>query len=181
MNDDEFLTIAELEVSPLFRNLPTAAVVDVALGMEPPETILSRYGLTGSQIKSLLAFQPFQTQVDRCRAELQSSGVMFRTKNALLAELMQEDIYRTASNKNTPLVQKLEAYRTFARFGALDPGNNPQANQSSGNGGIVLNINFGQTAPSQTITIDAEPVVEKQHNVPRLPGSDFDDLFGKEF
>lgn len=167
----------------LYKNLPSTAVVDVALGMEPAEKILARYDLTPSQIASILAFPPFQTQVERCRAELESSGVVFKTKNALLADMMQEDIYRTASNKATPLAQKLEAYRTFARFGGLDPSLNGSKDTVQTNGsGIVLNINFGQTAPSalpKTVTIDAEP----QH-VPQLrtlPSGDFADLFDMEF
>lgn len=142
------------EMQSLYKTVTTACYVDVAFGIEKPENVLRRYGFNDDDIRFLLNSDQFRVQVDRCRAELTSSGMMFKAKNAMLADSLMQSIYRQASDPQTPLAMKLEAYRTFAKFGGLEP--QPSA-QKGAIGGVSISINLsaGTGTQPQTITVTA--------------------------
>lgn len=147
------------ELESLYARVNASCYTDIAFGFEQPEKVLRRYGFSQDDIQFLLASPAFQQQVDKCRSELTSSGMMFRAKNAMIADSLMQAIYQQASHPNTPLAMKLEAYRTFAKFGNLEPV--PAAANAKSAGGVSININFsGKSGGTVSITADAPTETE---------------------
>lgn len=138
-------------------------IFELAAGIDQPEAIAARYGYTVEQWERLSADPGFTKAVDIRRAELKSMGYVPRAKAALAAEDLMEDIYLGAKMPDTPLNQKIEAFKVLAKIGGLEPKEIPGQVAASG---FTININMGSKSVtlggvSPKEIIDAELVQDK--------------------
>lgn len=131
------------------------AIVELAMGMEAPLPVLARYGYTPEQAGTLLSNEFIQRQIEAKRAELKSQGIVFKTKALMAAEDILEDVYVEAKAQDTPLPQKLDALKFFAKAAGVD-----QVAQTSGGagGGFNITINLGD----KSVTLTEEKVVNAE-------------------
>lgn len=131
------------------------AIVELAMGMEAPLSVLARYGYTPEQAGTLLSNEFIQRQIEAKRAELKSQGIVFKTKALMAAEDILEDVYVEAKAQDTPLPQKLDALKFFAKAAGVD-----QVAQTSGGagGGFNITINLGD----KSVTLTEEKVVNAE-------------------
>ena len=89
-------------------DIPQEMILAMAIGMEEPDQIASRYGFEGIEWKKLQAWKPFNDAVAKQKAELEQNGVTFRIKAKALTEDVFEDAYKIARSNDATLLQKLE-------------------------------------------------------------------------
>lgn len=130
-------------------------IVELAMGMEAPLSVLARYGYNPEQAGTLLSNEFIQRQIEAKRAELKSQGIVFKTKALMAAEDILEDVYVEAKMQETPLPQKLDALKFFAKAAGVD-----QVAQTSGGagGGFNITINLGD----KSVTLTEEKVVNAE-------------------
>lgn len=132
-------------------------LVELAIGMDPPQTIASRHGYDAASFQTLNATPWFQRALAKKRQEVAEQGWNFKSKMAMLAEDMGMQAYRAASMSDSPAV-KLDTFKYLAKLADLEP--RPSAQQTPG-GGFMININLSSStdssAQSRKIVIDADP------------------------
>lgn len=147
-------------------NIPQELVLQIAIGMEEPSEVASRYGFTGVAWTKLQAWKPFQDAVAKQIAELEQSGMTFKIKAKALTEDVFEDAYKIARSNDATLMQKLE----FIKLGAKLADMEPKASQQVATGpGFSISINFSSPKPdvhknTEIIDISEKHVQEIENN-----------------
>ena len=136
----------------------------MAIGMEEPDQIASRYGFEGIDWKKLQAWKPFNDAVAKQKAELEQNGVTFRIKAKALTEDVFEDAYKIARSNDATLLQKLEFIKLGAKLGDMEP--KASAQVASGPGfSITINIT---DPPKKQEVVDVETVEQVEFEPPKL-------------
>ncbi len=136
----------------------------MAIGMEEPDQIASRYGFEGIEWKKLQAWKPFNDAVAKQKAELEQNGVTFRIKAKALTEDVFEDAYKIARSNDATLLQKLEFIKLGAKLGDMEP--KASAQVASGPGfSITINIT---DPPKKPEVVDVETVEQVEFEPPKL-------------
>jgi len=135
----------------------------MAIGMEDPEEVASRYGFDGIRWKAMQSWKPFNDAVAKQKAELEQNGVTFRIKAKALTEDVFEDAYKIARSNDATLLQKLEFIKLGAKLGDMEP--KASAQVASGPG-FSITINLQDSQKKQVI--DVEPVEKVEFEPPKL-------------
>lgn len=136
----------------------------MAIGMEEPDQIASRYGFEGIDWRKLQAWKPFNDAVAKQKAELEQNGVTFRIKAKALTEDVFEDAYKIARSNDATLLQKLEFIKLGAKLGDMEP--KASAQVASGPGfSITINIT---DPPKKQEVVDVETVEQVEFEPPKL-------------
>ena len=136
----------------------------MAIGMEEPDQIASRYGFEGIEWRKLQAWKPFNDAVAKQKAELEQNGVTFRIKAKALTEDVFEDAYKIARSNDATLLQKLEFIKLGAKLGDMEP--KASAQVASGPGfSITINIT---DPPKKQEVVDVETVEQVEFEPPKL-------------
>lgn len=136
----------------------------MAIGMEEPDQIASRYGFEGIEWRKLQAWKPFNDAVAKQKAELEQNGVTFRIKAKALTEDVFEDAYKIARSNDATLLQKLEFIKLGAKLGDMEP--KASAQVASGPGfSITINIT---DPPKKQEVVDVETVEQVEFVPPKL-------------
>jgi hypothetical protein len=130
-----------IPTAPPALEVPQELILAIAMGMEDPKEVASRYGYEGLKWEMLNAWKPFTDAVAAKKAELEASGITFKIKAKALTEDVFEDAYRIARANDTTLLQKLEFVKLGAKLGDMEPKANTQV----------------QTGPGFSITINLSP------------------------
>lgn len=117
--DDEPLGYGWTPVSMV--EVPPEMVVSIAMGLEEPDVIASRHGFAGEKWTKLQAWKPFLDTVAAQRAEFEKSGLSFRIKAAMKADLLADKLFVDAMGNDVTLMQRMEATKLFAKLGNLEP------------------------------------------------------------
>jgi hypothetical protein len=128
-------------------------ILEMAAGVEDPDLLAKKYGYPEVRWELLKNDPAFKQAVEVKRSELQRSGYIFKTKAALCAEDLLEDIYEQAKDPETPLTQKLDAFKTFTKLGGLEP---KEEKQVATGPGFQITINLGE----QSVTLGSNNVVD---------------------
>lgn len=138
---------------------PVEMVHSIAQGLEPPEDIAARFGFEGDRWRRLIHWEPFKNDVIRRQDELKESGWVFRTKAALFAEMLQDDITKIALGAEVSLSQKLAVYESLRKSGDLEPKKEVAQGQAGAGFSITINLDRAQSIASvkKVETIDMEP------------------------
>jgi hypothetical protein len=152
--DDELL----YPPTPPALDVPQELILGIAVGMEDPDEVASRYGFDGARWERLQKWKPFNDAVAKQRSELEASGMTFRIKAKALTEDVFEDAYKIARSNDATLLQKLEFIKLGAKLGDMEP----KTNTAIASGpGFSITINMGEVSKkSQNIDISAEHVQE---------------------
>ncbi len=132
-------------------DIPPEMVASIAMGMEEPDEIASRHGFTGTRWEKLKAWKPFNDTVAVQRAEFEKTGVTFRLKSAMKADMLADQVFVAAMGNTVPLGQKLSALQYFTRAGDLEPKDTGKVNNMDG---FSISINLGGAEP-RTVTVEA--------------------------
>ena len=145
-------------------DVPQEMILAMAIGMEEPDQIASRYGFEGIEWRKLQAWKPFNDAVAKQKAELEQNGVTFRIKAKALTEDVFEDAYKIARSNDATLLQKLEFIKLGAKLGDMEP--KASAQVASGPGfSITINIT---DPPKKQEVVDVETVEQVEFVPPKL-------------
>lgn len=145
-------------------DIPQEMILAMAIGMEEPDQIASRYGFEGIDWRKLQAWKPFNDAVAKQKAELEQNGVTFRIKAKALTEDVFEDAYKIARSNDATLLQKLEFIKLGAKLGDMEP--KASAQVASGPGfSITINIT---DPPKKPEVVDVETVEQVEFEPPKL-------------
>jgi hypothetical protein len=143
--DDELIP-----TTPPALDVPQELILTIAMGMENPEAVASRYGFEGIKWDKLQSWKPFTDAVAVKKAELETSGITFKIKAKALTEDVFEDAYKIARSNDATLLQKLEFIKLGAKLGDMEPKTNTQVQAGPG---FSITINLSQ--PKTENVIDA--------------------------
>jgi hypothetical protein len=145
-------------------DVPQEMILAIAIGMEEPSEIASRYGFEGDRWKVLSVWKPFLDAVAKQKAELEQNGITFRIKAKALTEDVFEDAYKIARSNDATLLQKLEFIKLGAKLGDMEP--KASAQVASGPGfSITINIT---DPPKKPEVVDVETVEQVEFVPPKL-------------
>ena len=169
MQDEEF----ERALHPIL-DVPPQLIAEAAVGIDSLEDICARYHYSPEQTEQLRNDPGFKVRVSRMEQELKKEGVTFRMRAAYAAEDLMADVWRRAKDPSVGLGMKLDALKTLAKLGDLEPKQN--LNPQAAAGGFSITINLPQVGeqPGRTIEmnrdvnsiVDAEPVPSLGMSVP---------------
>lgn len=132
-------------------DVPQELILNIAMGMEDPKEVASRYGFEGIKWEKLQGWKPFVDAVASKKAELETSGITFKIKAKALTEDVFEDAYKIARGNDATLLQKLEFVKLGAKLGDMEPKTNTQVQAGPG-----FSITINLSPPKQGTVIDAD-------------------------
>lgn len=145
-----------IPAAPPALDVPQELILAIAIGLEEPKDIASRYGFEGARWEKLKEWKPFTDAVAKQRAELEQSGVTFKIKAKALTEDVFEDAYKIARSNDATLMQKLEFIKLGAKLGDMEP---KASTQVQAGPGFSITINLGNVSKeSKTIDMSAQDV-----------------------
>jgi hypothetical protein len=100
---------------------PPRLVLDLALGLDDVETILTRHDIPVHTYNQLLQLPLFRRELVVAQKELQENGVSFKRKAALQAEMYLEDMDQVMKDDKTPPSVKKDIFIHMAKLGELEP------------------------------------------------------------
>jgi hypothetical protein len=155
--DDEPLGYGWTPISMV--EVPPEMVVAIAMGLEEPDVIASRHGFAGEKWAKLQAWKPFLDTVATQRTEFEKSGLSFRIKAAMKADLLADKLFVDAMGNDVTLMQRMEATKLFAKLGNLEPKEEKSAQAGTT---FAISIDLGDRSVSLNAqkapdVIDIEP------------------------
>lgn len=147
--DEEYLPT---EVLPL-KFPPQDMILSVAMGMEEPSEIASRYGYEGADWQRLATWKPFTDAVAKQKADLEANGWTFKTIARGLTEHVFQEAYKVAAGNDATLMQKLEFVKLGAKLADMEP---KASTQVASGPGFSISINFS-TPKAEPKIIDITP------------------------
>ena len=143
-------------------NFPSEMVVALAQGMEDPLDIAARFGITAEQWEKWSVYPPLKAAVSAKRAELEKNGWVVRTKAAMQAEMLMDQVFVQAMSNDVGLMQKLETLKTLIKVGNLEP---KEDKNTQAGAGFQIQINLGE----QSLRLTGQ-------NTPKIPQADAIDV-----
>ncbi len=128
---------------------------ELALEMDQPLEIFSRYGFDESGARDMLKFKPFVTTIKKYKEEILEHGISFKMKAKIQAEDLLTHSYAMAVDPNTPPAVRASLITWTTKVAGLEP--TPSKDSGSGAGAFQLNISFAGAAPT---VISAQRVIE---------------------
>jgi hypothetical protein len=120
----------------------------LALGREDELVVASRYGFSVEDYQRLSQLRPFQVALAAQRAQLDKDGITFQVMAAMQAAELRDKTWIQAMGPEVSLPQRLEALKTFAKLGNLEP---KEVKGPAGAGtGFSIQINLGDKSISMT-------------------------------
>jgi hypothetical protein len=145
---------------------PPQMVADIAHGMEEPVDVAWRYGYAASEYRALEQNPAFVAAVASARSELEKGGHTARVKARWMTEQLMDEVYIRAKNAASPLPQLLDAVKTLAKIGDLEP-KQEKVQQATGPGTSVQIIFSG--APGDKPEVRIGPAEEEAPLVFEIP------------
>lgn len=134
-----------------FPRIPQELIASIALGVEDELVVAARHGLSVEQYQLLAQLPPFQRAVAAQRAEFEKSGLTFQVMSAMQAAEVRDRVFTMAMSNDSTFPQALEALKTLAKLGNLEPKETKAA--STPGVGFSININLG----NRSVMLDASP------------------------
>lgn len=141
-------------------DIPPEMVASIAMGMEDPDEIAARHGFTGARWAKLKAWKPFNDTVAIQKVEFEKSGVTFRLKSAMKADMLADQVFVKAMGVDVSLMQKLETLKFLTKVGDLEP---KTTGSLTGGEGFSISINLGgvpgqpNSQPQTIVVQDVKP------------------------
>lgn len=161
MQDDNL----EHQLHPIL-DVPPQLIAEAAVGIDALEDICARYHYTPEQTEQLRNDPGFKVRVSRMEAELRKEGVTFRMRAGHAAEDLMADVWRRAKDPSVGLALKIDALKTLAKLGDLEPKQNLNPQAAAAGFSITINIPKVGEQPGRTIEMHNEPVPILSTNVP---------------
>jgi len=98
-------------------------VMDLAIGVDDLETILTTHNLTKAELDRLFEVPTFRHEVAMMRREVRENGVTFGKKARIQAEQYLETLDLMMANPDTPPSVRLDIFKTLTKLAGLEPKN----------------------------------------------------------
>lgn len=121
------------------------------MGLDDDDTIAERYGTTETNVTLLRTHPASRLELEMMRQELEKNGRTFRFKNANMAHVTLDRLFKIAMDPDTATGTLLQIHDRLVKHGELEPKPNQQVQQVPGQG-FQINIVMG----SQTVSLGAE-------------------------
>lgn len=145
--------------------VPPEMLFYLALGREDELVVASRYGFSVEDYHRLCELKPFQVALAAQRAQLDKDGITFQVMAAMQAAELRDRAWMQAMGPEVSLTQRLDALRTFAKLGNLEP---KEIRGPMGAGtGFSIQINLGDR--SVNVSNNPRPL-QAVHDVNVLEG-----------
>lgn len=141
-------------------DVPPEMVMAVAMGLEEPDVIASRHGFEGQKWAKLQKWKPFLDTVAAQRAEFEKSGLSFRIKAAMKADILADKLFVDAMGNDVTLMQRMEATKMFAKLGNLEPKEEKAAQTGTT---FSISIDLGD----RSVNLNAQKVAEAVDVTPK--------------
>lgn len=96
-------------------------VHELALGMDPPRSIVVKYGVSDAEYDQLCAQEWFGEMIAKRRMELHSDGVTFAAKARMMAEELFQKLFQSATTGNLAHPLMLDLGKQLTEIGGLKP------------------------------------------------------------
>jgi hypothetical protein len=140
-------------------------VIELATGVDTFDAICAKFGYNEHDIAALRDDPGLARRVADTEKTLREEGFTFRARCAYAAEMMVEDLLRSAMQTTTGVPAKIDAVKFFATAADLLPKANAPSQQPGGRFSLVINlgedsVHIGsQPAPTPPLeVIDVAPV-----------------------
>lgn len=100
---------------------PPEMIAEIAYGLHEPVDIAYRFGYSRSEYEQLEQNRYFVAAVMSARSELERQGHSVKVKARWMTENLMEDVYTRAKNPAASIGQVLDAVKTLAKLGDLEP------------------------------------------------------------
>lgn len=128
--------------------VPPEMLFYLALGREDELLVASRYGFSVEDYQKLCELRPFQVALASQRAQLDKDGITFQVMAAMQAAELRDKTWMQAMGPDVSLTQRLDALKTFAKLGNLEP---KEVKGPVGAGtGFSIQINLGDKSISMS-------------------------------
>lgn len=132
--------------------VPPEMLFYLALGREDDLVVASRYGFSVEDYHRLCELRPFQVALASQRAQLDKDGITFQVMAAMQAAELRDKTWMQAMGPDVSLTQRLDALKTFAKLGNLEP---KEVRGPVGAGtGFSIQINLGD----KSVSVSNSPV-----------------------
>jgi len=115
-------------------------VFDLALGLDDLESILTRHGISYGDYNAISDNPTFRRELVSATKELQETGVTFKRKAAIQAELYLEEMDSLMRADITPPSVKTDIFKTMAKLGELEPEKKSDSSIGSNQFNIQINL-----------------------------------------
>lgn len=121
---------------------------ELALEMDAPLVVFSKYGFDEDAAREMLLNKPFIATVKKYKEEILESGISFKLKAKIQAEDLLTHSYAMAVDPTTPPAVRADMIKWTAKVAGLEP--TPSKDQGTGGGGgqFQLNIQFHGQGPA---------------------------------
>lgn len=132
---------------------------ELALEMDDPLVVFSKYGFDENAAREMLSNKPFIATVKKYKEEILESGISFKLKAKIQAEDLLTHSYAMAVDPTTPPAVRASLITWTAKVAGLEP--SPSKDQGAAGAGFTLNIQFAGSAAPVVVTgqrvIEGEP------------------------
>lgn len=146
-------------------------VAELALGLEPPITVVEKYGFTLRQFVQLQNMPWFTEAVYRERERQRNEGVTFQSKSRLMAEELWTDIYKEAKANSYKSELKVDVAKQLTEIAGLKPKNVVTPGQTGPSFTVNISIPESMQGPrsAQTILDVTPPAIDVQFDAVETP------------
>lgn len=162
-------------------DVPAQLVAELAIGADHPDEVAARFGFEGKKWKDLQRWKPFLDAVEAQRIEFERSGYTFKVKSAMKADALSDAVFVQSMRNDTPIGQRLDALKLFAKLGELEP--TPKAAASGPAFSITIDLSGAHGTPGEKVvrvtakpetSLEVEDAVEIDKENDLLTAPDFD-------
>lgn len=110
-----------LSIATKHTQWPALLPFEIALGIEDMPTILARHGLDWQEWEIIQNNSSFRKELVAAHKEVAESGMSFRRKAAIQAEMYLQELDAVMFAVDTAPSTKLEIFKTLVKCGDLEP------------------------------------------------------------
>ena len=144
-------------------DVPPKAILEIALGVQKPSEVLSRYGYTTLEAEQLLLSEVFQRRVREEREELEEKGDIDKLYNRMCYRLIRERLLAAATSGELPPSDLVKAAEMMHRHAGMS---GDEKGGQSGATGPVINITFGGGMGAPAIELRRKDAMEAAVVIP---------------
>jgi len=100
---------------------PPDFLLELALGLEPTQDIMDRYGVTPLQLQQWYEHPVFKKELTELQKRISDEGLSFKLKSRVQAEQYLKEIHKVMTDRATPPNVKLEILRSLAKWAGFEP------------------------------------------------------------
>lgn len=144
----------------IYKTTHERLACELALELEEPEEVFSRYGYTIEQGIALLETPLFAALCAKVGQEIRESGLSFKIKCRVQAEELLTHSFAIATDPLATTAERVKIIQWTAKMAGLEP----KADKDDGKtgGGLNLSITFAGQPPMKVV--NGEPLTIEQEN-----------------